>query len=62
MSQELIAALVTLLVAIIGSIKAWQAEKRAAEVHTIVNSQRDAMIAEIADLKRLLANALKVKP
>ena len=62
MSQELMAALVTLLVAIIGSIKAWQAEKRAAEVHTIVNSQRDSMMAEIAELKRLLANALKVKP
>ena len=56
------AALVTLIVAIVGGIKAWQAERRVAEVHTIVNSQRDAMIAEIADLKRLLANALKIKP
>ena len=62
MSQELMAALVTLIVAIVGGIKAWQAERRAAQVHTIVNSQRDAMIAEIAELRKLLANALKVKP
>ena len=61
MSQELMAALATLIVAIIGSLKAWQAERRAAEVHTIVNSQRDAMIAEIAELRKLLAEALKAR-
>ena len=61
-SQELTIAIVTLLAAIVGVIKSWQAERRASDIHTIVNSQRDAMIAEIAGLKLLLAEALKVKP
>ena len=57
MSPELMTALATLLVAIASVIKAWQAERRVVQVHTIVNSQRDAMIAEIAELRKLLADA-----